>query len=176
MAQTVAQYLAKHPQSPLATALPATYTFELSYANELDELWADELYELSQALENEPERWWILKPGMADKAQGIRLFRTRAELEDILARFEAEDDVSDEEEDEAEGGTDTVVSLSRMRFRLMLHPVRALMRKQEYIHNPLLLRLKGSPDRKFHLRVYVLAVGALRCAVAQSYDYFLTLL
>ncbi|GAA94109.1 uncharacterized protein L969DRAFT_93494 [Mixia osmundae IAM 14324] len=159
---TVQHYVAKRPCSVLKDALPLTWTFELSHADELDELWLDELYDLSAALDDSADKTYILKPSMADKGQGIRLFRTKEELERILASFEEAQDRSDDDDDDDQS---TSVSLSRMRWFVV----------QEYIE-PVLLDVGCSPSvltgRKFHLRVYVLAVGALQLYV---YDEYLAL-
>lgn len=123
---TVRHHLAKHPTSLLRTCVPQTYPFEISHADELDELFYDELYDLAQALdedqdkESEERRWWIVKPAMTDKGQGIRLFDSKDGLQRIFESFE--DDESDDEEGEGHGGTgheeeaqSTKVSLSHMR-------------------------------------------------------------
>ena len=114
--------MAKHPESVLTRAVPATYAFSLAHADELDELWADELYELGVALDGADERWFILKAAMADRGQGIRLFSSREQLEDIVAEFEALDDTDDEEAEDASDdsaahglGSRTGVSLSSLR-------------------------------------------------------------
>ena len=54
-------YLTKRPNSPLKPAIPVTFELELSFADELDEMWTDELWDLGQALEAS-KSWWILKP------------------------------------------------------------------------------------------------------------------
>ena len=98
LAHTIASYVAKHPESMLSRATPATYAFSLAHADELDELWADELYDLGAALDGDEERWYILKAAMADRGQGIRLFSSREQLEAIVAEFEALDESDDEDE------------------------------------------------------------------------------
>lgn len=86
--------------------MPQTWTFEIAHADELDELFYDELYELGQALDDDAEakqRTWILKPAMSDKAQGIRLFRTRQQLQKIMESFEDDEgETSDEDEEHQE--------------------------------------------------------------------------
>ena len=71
-------------------------------ADELDEMWADELFDLSDFLKgakySEP-RWCILKPGMADGGMGIRLFNSRIGLQSIFEGFEENDDTEEEEGD-----------------------------------------------------------------------------
>ena len=121
LAHTIASYVAKRPESILSRATPATYAFSLAHADELDELWADELYELGVALDGGEERWYILKAAMADRGQGIRLFSSREQLEAIVAEFEALDESDDEDEasdDAAPNGMIarvTGVSLSSLR-------------------------------------------------------------
>lgn len=60
LSRTIHAYLTKHPDSRLKEASPRTYEIEISYADELDEIFADELYDLEQDLGQ--GRWWILKP------------------------------------------------------------------------------------------------------------------
>ncbi|KAG8931722.1 hypothetical protein FRC01_000924 [Tulasnella sp. 417] len=175
--QTFVNYLTKHPESPLTRAVPKTWSIDIAFADELDELWADELYDLGELIdhgnENEPSmKWWILKPGMADRGMGIRLFRTRDELLQIFQSFE--DDEPSEEEVESgdeiskisdEDGN-TRVSTSQLRHFVI----------QEYISTPLLLDpaeadIAGGAGsvkpalgtgKKFHLRVYCVASGTLK--------------
>ncbi|KAI6132698.1 tubulin-tyrosine ligase family-domain-containing protein [Pisolithus croceorrhizus] len=158
LARCTRSYVLKHPQSVLATSVPRTWNFEMSSAHELDELWHDELWDLGEELETSPGRWYILKPGMADAGMGIRLFNSKDTLHEILEEFEG---YSDEEEAES---SDTSVIISQLRHFVI----------QEYVATPLLLdpyeflpgnhvktagQLRG---RKFHLRAYVVASGALR--------------
>jgi len=56
-------YLTKRPNALLKPAIPITFELELSFADELDEMWTDELWELGQALEAH-KSWWILKPSV----------------------------------------------------------------------------------------------------------------
>ncbi|KAG8951617.1 hypothetical protein FRC04_005904 [Tulasnella sp. 424] len=180
--QTFVNYLTKHPESPLTWAVPKTWSIDIAFADELDELWADELYDLGELIDLGDEandenpsskRWWILKPGMADRGMGIRLFRTREELSQIFQSFE-DDESSDEEEEndqepsrnseEEEGNTR--VSTSQLRHFVI----------QEYLSAPLLLDpaeadIAGGAGsaksglgagKKFHLRVYCVANGALK--------------
>jgi len=48
------------------------------------------------------DRWYILKPGFADRAQGIRLFSSQQELQEIFEAFEPDSD------DESVGPTNQV--------------------------------------------------------------------
>jgi hypothetical protein len=90
---------------------PKTWIVELQFADELDELLLDELYDLKAALdaaasasEGEAEQaaeqtWYILKPGMADRGHGIRLFHDEAGLRAILEDMEEEESESEQESD-----------------------------------------------------------------------------
>ncbi|WVR07943.1 hypothetical protein IAU60_004986 [Kwoniella sp. DSM 27419] len=125
---TIIAYLAKCEHRGIESILrdggvPKGWNVEIQFADELDELLLDDLYELDQGMrENEgreePEkRWWILKPGFADRAQGIRMFSTEEELRTIFESFEPpssdeededEDDENEEDEDgDVEGDTAT---------------------------------------------------------------------
>ncbi|KAJ7666432.1 tubulin-tyrosine ligase/Tubulin polyglutamylase [Mycena rosella] len=155
-------YVTKHPDSELKDAAPKTFEIELSFVDELDEMFLDELWELGKELE-EGEKWWILKPGMADRGNGIRMFNSRADLEKIFEDFEEAD--SDDEAEDGSGGEEdnTAVVTSQLRHFVI----------QEYLSNPLLfdpaeVSIDGSskPDElqgyKFHLRAYCVASGALK--------------
>jgi hypothetical protein len=61
LAQIVHTRNIKHPDTILRKHVPSTYQLEISFADELDELLADDLYELAEKLE-ETHSWWILKP------------------------------------------------------------------------------------------------------------------
>ena len=159
---------------------PQTWHFELQFADELDELLMDDLYDLKELLdENEarkgPEgggedidisppriehRWFILKPGMSDRGHGIRIFDSESMLRDIFEELEHaesdEEEADDDEEDSGKGGM-----LGQLRHFVI----------QEYISRPLLLdpprpngidEASSSKGRKFHLRAYVLCVGGLQ--------------
>ncbi|CAN3366528.1 probable tubulin--tyrosine ligase Pby1p [Diutina catenulata] len=141
LANTVAHWVAKHPQSVLKRAVPESYQLEVDYAEFLDDA-LDEAYELRSEIEA-GDKTWILKPAMADKAQGIRVFRTVDELQAVFDSFD-EDDTDDEG-----GDDDTGVIISQLRHFIV----------QEYMARPLLLANYG--DRKFHLRVYVVCQGDL---------------
>ena len=54
-------FLTKHPSSVLSNAIPRTYEIEISFADELEEMWTDELWELGNELSSVTS-WWILKP------------------------------------------------------------------------------------------------------------------
>jgi tubulin---tyrosine ligase len=96
LSRCIQSYLTKHDQSPLKQAIPRTWDLEISYADELDEMWSDELWDLGHEL-NDPQKWWILKPGMADRGMGIRLFNNKAALQRIFEEFEGNSDDEDTE-------------------------------------------------------------------------------
>jgi len=151
----------------LRTNIKPACDFELDYAEFLDEALVEawelrESFERNQGRESQEREWWILKPGMSDRGQGIRLFSTEEELQSIFEEWEAERPDSDDEDGNenpsenetkktAEGEGDYIVT-SHLRHFIA----------QPYIHPPLLL---SSEPRKFHIRTYVLAVGALKVYV-----------
>ena len=95
---------------------------------------------------------------MSDQGQGIRLFSSESELQAIFEEWER-DESDDEDETETPpniNGQD-VIGAGTMTSQLR-HFI-----AQRYIHPPLLLKEHG--NRKFHIRCYVLAVGALRTYV-----------
>ncbi|KAI0361738.1 tubulin-tyrosine ligase [Trametes cingulata] len=176
LSRCVHNYLTKHPDSILSWGVPRTWELELSFADELDELWGDDLYDLSDEIDNDdPSKWWILKPGMADRGMGLRLFRTKEQLQAIFEEFEQDESEEDDEEVQDAGRRDTAVVTSQLRHFVI----------QEYLGNPLLLDpaevpLDGSQappsgdlhGHKFHLRVYCVASGAIKVYV---YDRILAL-
>ncbi|KAK2461796.1 hypothetical protein APHAL10511_006259 [Amanita phalloides] len=155
-------------QETFPLPLHSTYEFEISFADELDELWTDELWELAEKL-GESSAWWILKPGMADRGMGIRLFNTKDGLRCIFEEFEED---SEDEKVDADLSTTSVITSQLRHFVI-----------QKYIGSPLLMdpsetvaaqlernvNLKG---HKFHLRVYCVAKGALEVYL---YDRVLSL-
>jgi tubulin--tyrosine ligase len=132
------KFALKRPNSILKKAFPETHFLELADAEYLDEA-LNEAYEIEQYLtENEdlpPEEksLFILKPSLADKAAAILLFDSRDELEEFFETRFSECDEGD---------------LQFMREWVV----------QKYIDRPLLL----NGGRKFHIRAYVVAVGALK--------------
>ncbi|KAI8995534.1 tubulin-tyrosine ligase [Trametes punicea] len=175
LSRCIRNYLMKHPESLLVRSVPRTWELEISFADELDELWEDDLYDLSDELDKrDPSKWWILKPGMADRGMGIRLFHTKEDLQEIFQEFERDDsDLEVDEEDEDRRGTAVVTS--QLRHFVI----------QEYLGDPLLLDpaevpLDSTPipaltdlrGHKFHLRVYCVASGTIRVYV---YDRILAL-
>ncbi|SCV68708.1 BQ2448_829 [Microbotryum intermedium] len=170
LSHTIALYLSKNPTSPLAQAAPQTFYFNLSFADELDELLVDELYDVQHSFDtSDPKNpsWWILKAALADKGVGIRLFSDRDQLEQIFQEFEplsSDEEENEEEQDDDDAvatrayGASTRVDSSQLREWVI----------QRYVSNPLLLspsNTPSSPGYKFHLRVYVVASGALTIRV-----------
>lgn len=155
---TVTSWWSKHPNdTDLKGHVPLTVAFEVDYAEFLDEALA-ECWELHESFAKEEPEWWVLKPGMSDQGQGIRLFSSESELQAIFEEWEGDER---DDEDEAEtppniNGQD-VIGAGTMTSQLR-HFI-----AQRYIHPPLLLKDHG--NCKFHIRCYVLAVGALRTYV-----------
>jgi len=179
LSSTISHWLAKNPSSLLKDHFKQGVEFELDYAefldDALDEAEAWELRESwvrNEGKEAEEREWWILKAGMSDRGQGIRLFSSEEELSGIFEEWEngededgkAQDGDTDEapmpndhfeglptvNEEERNESKDNTTMTSHLRHFLA----------QPYIHPPLLLPSSGS--RKFHIRTYVLAVGALK--------------
>lgn len=147
LAQSIATLISKRGAD--AHVAPATWMLDCQFADELDEILADDLFEVKEMLDEnaacvsrgeEPQHWLILKPGMADQGHGIQLFASEERLRDIFAGME----MSDEDDDE-EG-----VLASQLRHFVV----------QRYIADPFLVATHGAA-RKFHLRAYVLCVGGL---------------
>ncbi|PYH43326.1 putative acid phosphatase [Aspergillus saccharolyticus JOP 1030-1] len=168
LSNTVANWVTKHPDSVLAKHFKFACDFELDYAEFLDDALL-EAYELRESLErNEtlPEsekEWWILKAGMSDRGQGIRLFNSEDGLREIFEEWDPDSDDEEAEEsdseravevkDEEEEDDDHGVVTSQLRHFIA----------QPYIDPPLLL--PSASNRKFHIRTYVLAVGSLKVYV-----------
>jgi tubulin--tyrosine ligase len=168
LSTTAHAWITKNPSSILATNIKPACDFELDYAEFLDDALV-EAFELRASLEenegkeSDAREWWILKPGMSDRGQGIRLFSTEVELQSIFEEWEADAPDSDDEEAEtddqlnkeqkskAEAGGDYIVT-SHLRHFIA----------QPYIHPPLLMT---GNNHKFHIRTYVLAIGSLKVYV-----------
>ncbi|KAL1622344.1 hypothetical protein SLS54_004907 [Diplodia seriata] len=194
LSTTVSHWIAKHPESELKDHVKPSVEFELDYAEFLDDALV-EAWELQEAFQKNAEKdpkdreWWILKPGMSDRGQGIKIFSTEQELQEIFEAWEAERPDSDDEDDDDDGqqdgekenadargdqasknehdsadGVDGVDSSSiKVTEEKKEYIITSQLRHfvaQPYIHPPLTFE-----DRKFHIRTYVLAVGALRVYV-----------
>lgn len=90
--------------------LPKTWSIDVQFADDLDELLIDELYDLEAALQQNDQtaseaerRWFILKAGMADRGMGIRMFDSLDGLRAILEDFEEDSDDEADQEGESEG-------------------------------------------------------------------------
>ncbi|KAK9430521.1 tubulin-tyrosine ligase family-domain-containing protein [Lipomyces doorenjongii] len=158
LAHAIATYKVKHPDTILTKHFPESYELELDYAEYLDEM-LDEIYEFRDQLIG-GDSWWILKPSMSDRGQGIRLFHTREELEEIFESYEENDD-EDYEEENDDDDDDAVKPISESNG-IVTSQVRFFL-IQKYIKNPLMLESCG--NRKFHIRTYVVASGALKVYV-----------
>lgn len=161
LSATVAHWISKHPGSVLRNHFKLASEFELDFAEFLDDALLEE-YELRDSLEKNKERpgnekeWWILKPGMSDRGQGIRLFSTEDQLREIFEGWEVndpDDESGSENEKDPEDQDVNGVIVSQLRHFIA----------QPYIDPPLLL--PSSSNRKFHIRTYVLAVGSLKVYV-----------
>lgn len=163
LANTIAVYTAKTPNSILKQAVPESFNIEVDYAEFLDDA-LDEVYELRCELEenatrNETERkTYIVKPSMSDRGQGIRLFQTIDGLQAIFDSFE--EDETDEELEETDArlsGTGAVrennIVTSQLRHFIV----------QDYVQDVLLL--PKYDNRKFHIRTYVVVSGAIKVYV-----------
>lgn len=152
---TITGWWSKHPtDTSLKGHVPLTVTFEIDYADFLDEA-LDECWELHESFAKSQREFWILKPGMSDQGQGVRIFSSEAELRGIFEEWERSDSDNSQgsgsETPPAINGQD-VIGAGTMTSQLR-HFV-----AQRYI-SPLLF--EEHQNRKFHIRSYVLAVGAL---------------
>ncbi|KZF19776.1 sure-like protein [Xylona heveae TC161] len=181
LSSTITTWTTKHPDSVLKQHTKPAVHFEVDYAEFLDDALVDafDLHESwarnAQIDDPRQREWWILKPGMSDRGQGIRLFSTEEELTSIFEQWEEEQPDSDDDEeaeDESDNRSDKQhdgddddddaagpIITSQLRHFIA----------QPYIHPPLLLSFPDQPPEhqasKFHIRVYVLAVGALKVYV-----------
>ena len=164
LSTTVRHWLSKNPESVLGSHVKPSVEFEVDYAEFLDdalvEAWElKESWARNDGLGDDGKEWWILKPGMSDRGQGIRLFSSEEELTSIFEEWdppEDESDVDDETTDSKANDTTNGVMTSHLRHFIA----------QPYIHPPLLLPPSHpSAGRKFHIRTYLLAFGALKVYV-----------
>ena len=160
LSTTAFNWTTKNPTSILKTNIKPSCDFELDYAEFLDDALV-EAWELQEAMQKNEENeardreWWILKPGMSDRGQGIKLFSTMEELQNIFEDWEADQPDSEDEEDEEVDGKQ---GSSEDKDVIMTSHLRHFT-AQPYIHPPLLVPSLGSC--KFHIRTYVLALGSL---------------
>lgn len=161
LSATVDHWVAKHPASALARHVRRSEAFEVDYAEFLDDALIEafdvrESMARNARLEDAAARqWWILKPGMSDRGQGIRLFSTMDELQAIFGQWDEERPDSDDGStgEGAPGGPGDEGSGDYITTSHLRHFV-----AQPYIHPPLLLE---SDPRKFHVRAYVVCTGSL---------------
>ena len=170
LSTTVSHWLAKHPESLLRAHVKPTVEFELDYAEFLDDALVD-AWDLKASwdrnaakTESESEEWWILKPAMSDRGQGIRLFDSEQSLRSIFAEWDPPD--SDEEEDELPSDNFERQTKNDSQSNGIITSQLRHFVAQPYIDPPLLLPSPhASAQRKFHVRTYVLSVGALKVYV-----------
>jgi tubulin--tyrosine ligase len=166
LSTTAHNWITKNPSSILARNIKPACDFELDYAEFLDDALV-EAWELQASFQKnagkgvEEREWWILKPGMSDRGQGIRLFSTEQELQSIFEEWEAEAPDSDDEGEIEGGGEKEEAKKDDGSDYIVTSHLRHFV-AQPYIHPPLLL---PSNPRKFHIRTYVLAVGSLKVYV-----------
>jgi hypothetical protein len=165
---TAHNWTTKNPSSIIKTNIKLACNFELDYAEFLDDALV-EAWELQESFRKnegkgaDEREWWILKPGMSDRGQGIRLFSTEEELQGIFEQWEAErPDSDDEDEDDSAPTTREETQDEKEDGDYIVTSHLRHFIAQPYIHPPLLL--KGNP-RKFHIRTYVLAIGSLKVYV-----------
>ncbi|WFD29315.1 putative tubulin--tyrosine ligase pby1 [Malassezia sp. CBS 17886] len=172
-----------HVKQGATTHTPQTWTLDIQFADELDELLADDLYDLRDELAENVRRaaagaplsWYILKPGMADQGNGIRLFASQDRLLEIFEEFGDEDEDEDGDDMENARALDGAQAGGARRLSDAgshdqdLDPSTSVLTSQlrhfviqKYIHPPLLNAPDGAEARKFHLRVYVICVGGLQ--------------
>ena len=175
LSSTVDHWKAKRPDSLLSKHVKPSVEFEVDYAEFLDdalvEAWElKESWERNATLnENDEKEWWILKPGMSDRGQGIRMFSSEEELTAIFEEWDPPEDEDDDDDgddtnegDQVNGLRDDELEKSSRSNGIMTSHLRHFV-AQPYIHPPLLLPLPhASANRKFHIRTYVIATSALK--------------
>ncbi|KAF2167272.1 hypothetical protein M409DRAFT_66277 [Zasmidium cellare ATCC 36951] len=173
LSATVSHWLTKNPKSLLKDHVQPSVEFEVDYAEFLDDALV-EAYELKESWarneslseDDESREWWILKPGMSDRGQGIRLFSSEEELQEI---FEEWDPPSDDEDEGAQSNDEHINGLGEKQDDSSDGVIASQLRHfivQPYIQSPLLLpEPHPSAGRKFHIRTYVVAFGALKVFV-----------
>lgn len=108
--RAISLYVAKQPESILTSSVPRSWDIEITWADELDDLFGDELWDLAAMLDNCTGRWYILKAGMADRGNGIRLFDSRQTLRAIFDEFDEQSDT------ESQDGTQDIVTSQLRHF------------------------------------------------------------
>lgn len=172
LSATVSHWLTKNPDSAMKKHVKPSVEFEVDFAEFLDDALL-EAFELKESWErnegkNPSEReWWILKPGMSDRGQGIRLFSSEEELTEIFEEWDPPSDDEDADDEAQHSGDEDSTKPSADNDEeagngIITSQLRHFI-AQPYIHPPLLMPSPHpSAGRKFHIRTYVLAVGALQ--------------
>ncbi|KAI4608757.1 hypothetical protein J4E80_008962 [Alternaria sp. BMP 0032] len=180
LSTTIANWITKYPDSVLKRHVKPSVEFEVDYAEFLDDVLVEawelkESWARNESQEDEKKKeWWILKPGMSERGQGIRLFSSEEELVGIFEEWDPESDDEDEEEENARSDAGGDVSRKGEEKEekeegngIITSQLRHFI-AQPYIHPPLLLTPPHAPSselRKFHIRTYVLATSALQVFV-----------
>jgi tubulin--tyrosine ligase len=140
LSTTIANWITKYPDSVLKKHVKPSAEFEVDYAEFLDdalvEAWdLKESWAKNEEKEEKGREWWILKPGMSERGQGIRLFSTEEELTGIFEEWDPPSDDEDEEDARSDAGDDNDgIMTSQLRHFIA----------QPYIHPPLLLEPPAS--------------------------------
>ncbi|CAO3661084.1 unnamed protein product [Rhizopus stolonifer] len=129
LAYNITKYVSKNPSSILKKAIPETWLFELDHVDYFEES-MNEVFEVERDLQLGHS--FIIKPSLANKAAGIKVFNTLDQLRDIFEQDESDSDSDDDDEEDVSQVREWVI--------------------QRYIDKPLLVN-----QRKFHVRAYVLA-------------------
>ncbi|EDU51529.1 Tubulin-tyrosine ligase protein [Pyrenophora tritici-repentis] len=183
LSTTIANWVTKYPDSVLKDHVKSSVEFEVDYAEFLDDALVEawelrESWARNEQLDEEEEgdekakkkrEWWILKPGMSERGQGIRLFSSEEELTDIFEEWDPES--SDDEDENARSDINDANKEEKQENDGIITSQLRHFIAQPYIHPPLLLPPPQTPQdtststsslRKFHIRTYVLATGALQ--------------
>jgi hypothetical protein len=180
LSTTISHWSTKKPDTLLKDHVQPSVEFEVDYAEFLDDALL-EAYELKESwernaslAEGDRKEWWILKPGMSERGQGIRLFSSEEELVEIFTAWDPpSDDEGDDERSTNGDGNAALDHAPQIDERSSENDNRNIVTSQlrhfiaqPYIDPPLLLsQPHESAGRKFHIRTYVLAVGALKVYV-----------
>jgi tubulin---tyrosine ligase len=159
----------KNPDHYLTQHFPPSVHFDLDYVEFLDEALEqaeafelEEVFRRNEGKEANQREWWILKPSLLTRGDGIGLFSTRNELENIFQQLYTNDEDTDTEcsivprksvTSPVGPRTEEIADADRLIFSNIRKFV-----AQQYIAHPLLL---DSESRKFHVRAHVLARGCL---------------
>ncbi|OMH79936.1 putative tubulin-tyrosine ligase [Zancudomyces culisetae] len=179
VANNINYYNSKHKDSSLISGTPFTWIFELDDIDYLDEVLIDN-YDLKMKLEENESKEvgvvegqsnkerFIIKPSITNKGEGIHIFDSIEGLEQILENeFSMASDSEDEECEESEEEEEsTTAQRQNQGGLLMAGNITSQLKEfvvQKYVDNPILLRKYG--ERKFHIRVYVLAMERMNVYV-----------